>query len=358
MWWTAVGGMGVFTLSRFGAPPAVEAQPVPMPRSGVLAVESGMASTPARVPAECREALRERGEVEGHNVLVDYRWVTAGQTDRLNDFAVECVRRKVDRIVAVSPTAGQAVQRATTAIPMVMFAGDPVGPGLVVSLARPGGNSTGIAALTAEIGGTGLALLRALLPTVPHVAVLVHATDPFARPVLEPIESAARSRGVRLQPVGVRGAEEFDGAFATMVHARASAVSLQPVLATPRVAALAVQPHLRAIAPAAPFAEARGLMTYASNRARNWRSLATYVVKILKDAKPADLPGAHPRTFELVINLQTAQALGLTIPPTLLFQADTVLQEASGGERRGVVHWASGSPSTVAVAGGGEVPAA
>jgi putative tryptophan/tyrosine transport system substrate-binding protein len=326
MWWNAVGGIVVFTLSLLGAPRAVEAQPVPMPRIGVLAVESGMASTLERLQAEFREALRERGYVEGYNVLVDYRWVTAGQTDRLNDFAVEFVHRKVDLIVAVSTTAVHAVKRATTAIPIVMFAGDPVGTGLVVSLARPGGNITGIAALTAEIGGKCLELLRELLPTVTHVTVLVHATDPFARPFLEHIESAARSRSMRIQPVGVRSVEEFDGAFAAMVHERVDAVIIQPVVATPRAAALAVQHHLPAIAPSEPFAEARGLMTYASNRASNWRSLATYVVKILKDAKPADLPVEQPMKFDLVINLQTAQVLGLTIPPTLLFQADKVIQ--------------------------------
>jgi putative tryptophan/tyrosine transport system substrate-binding protein len=326
MWWSAVGGIVVFTLSLLGAPRAMEAQPALMPRIGVLAVESGMASTPERLQAGFREALRERGYVEGQHVLVDYRWVTAGQTDRLNDFAMELVHRKVDLIVAVSTTAVHAAQRATTAIPIVMFAGDPVGTGLVVSLAHPGGNITGIAALTAEIGGNCLELLRELLPTVTHIAALVHATDPFARPFLEHIESAARSRGVRIQPVSVRSVEEFDGAFAAMVHARAGAVIIQPILATPRVAALAVQHRLPAIAPSEPFAEAGGLMAYGANRASNWRSLATYVVKILKDAKPADLPVEQPMKFDLVINLQTAQALGLPIPPTLLFQADKVIQ--------------------------------
>jgi putative ABC transport system substrate-binding protein len=183
-----------------------------------------------------------------------------------------------------------------------------VGTGLVVSLARPGGNITGIAALTAEIGGKCLDLLRELLLTVTHVAALVHTTDPFARPFLEHIEFGARSRGVR-------SAEEFDGAFAAMVHERAGAVIIQPTLATPRAAALAVQHHLPAIAPSAPFAEARGLMTYASNRASNWRSLATYVDKILKGTKTADLPVERPMQFDLVINLKTAHVLGLTIPP-------------------------------------------
>ena len=154
-----------------------------------------------------------------------------------------------------------------------------------------------------------------------HIAALVHATDPFARPFLEHIESAAQSLGVRIQPVVVRGAEEVDGAFTAMVQERAEAVIIQSLLATPRAAELAVQHHLPAIS-VPSFVEAGGLMTYASNRADVWRKIATYVDKILKGAKPADLPVERTTKYDLVINLKTAQALGITIPPSLLFQAD------------------------------------
>jgi putative ABC transport system substrate-binding protein len=302
----------------------MEAQPAKVPRIGVLAVESGIFATPERALAEFREALRERGYVEGQNVLIDYRLVAAGQTERLNDLAVELVRLPVDLLVASLTPAAHAAKRATATIPIVFNAGDPVGTGLVASLARPGGNATGISGIA--LSGKCLELLRELLPTVPHVAALVHATDPFARPFLEDLQSATQSAGVRIQSVVVQGAEEFDGAFAAMVHEGAGAVIIQPILATPRAAALAVQHHLPTISPSTTFAEAGGLMTYTANRVGLWRSLATYVDKILKGAKPADLPVERPMKFDLVINLKTAQALGITIPPSLLFQADRVIQ--------------------------------
>ena len=333
MWWSTVGIMVTLTCSLLAALLPVEAQPAHVPRVGVLAVEGVMVSTLERFQAEFRGALRERGYVEGQNVLIDYRWVAAGQTERLNDLAVELVHLPVDLIVAFNTPAAQAAQRATMVIPIVFSAGDPVGTGLVANLARPGGNITGISGMGAETGGKCLELLRELLPTVTHVAVLVHATDPFARSFLAHIASAARSLGVRIHPVGVRihpvgvrGAEEFDGAFTAMVKEGVGAVIVQPLLATPRAAALAVQHHLPTISPGVTFAEAGGLMTYAANNASRWRSLATYVEKILKGAQPTDLPVEQPMKFGLVINLKTAQGLDLTIPPTLLFQADEVIR--------------------------------
>jgi ABC-type uncharacterized transport system substrate-binding protein len=326
MLWSTVGIIVTLTCSLLATLLPVEAQPAHVPRVGVLAVEGVMVSTLERFQAEFREALRERGYVEGQNVLIDYRWVAAGQTDRLNDLAVELVHLPVDLIVAFNTPSAQAAKRATMVIPIVFSAGDPVGTGLVTNLARPGGNITGISGMGAEIGGKCLELLRELLPTVTHVAVLVHATDPFARSFLAHIESAARSLGVRIHPVGVRGAEEFDGAFTAMVKEGVGAVIVQPLLATPRAAALAVQHHLPTISPGVTFAEAGGLMTYAANNAGRWRSLATYVEKILKGAQPADLPVEQPMKFGLVINLKTAQVLDLTIPPTLLFQADEVIK--------------------------------
>ena len=322
MWWSTVGVIVTLTLCILAAPLAGEAQPANVPRIGVL----GLVSTPEREQAQFREELHARGYVEGQNIRVDYRWVAAGQAERLDDLAVELVRLPVDLIVALSTPSVQAAKRATTAIPIVMAAGDPVETGLVASLARPGGNITGVAAMTTELGGKCVELLRELLPAVPHVAALVHATDPFARPFLEHIQSAAGSVGVQVQRVVVRGDAEVDDAFRAIVHAQAGAVIVQPILATPRAAELAVQHHLPAIAPRLDFAEVGGLMAYAANQASLRRSVGTYVDKILKGAKPADLPVERPMQFDLVLNLKTAQALGITMPPLLLFQAAQVIQ--------------------------------
>jgi putative ABC transport system substrate-binding protein len=322
MWWSTIGVLVTLTGSILSASLAVEAQPANVPRIGMLS----LAPTPESDQMLFREGLREHGYVEGQNIRVDYRWAASGQAEGLNDLAMELVRLPVDLIVAVSTPAAQAAKRATLTIPIVFIAGDPVGTGLVVSLARPGGNVTGVTALAAELGGKCLELLMDLLPGVTHVAALVHATDPFARPFLTHIQSDAQGISVRIHPVVVRGDEDLDGAFTAMLTAGASAVIIQPILATPRAAALAVQHHLPAIAPSASFAEVGGLMTYTANRVERWRSLATYVDKILKGTKPTDLPVARSMKFDLVLNLKTAQTLGITMPPSLLLQADRVIQ--------------------------------
>jgi putative tryptophan/tyrosine transport system substrate-binding protein len=319
--------LATLALTILVAPLATTAQqPTRVPRIGVLAMEGGMVATPERFQTEFREALRERGYVEGQTILVDYRWVAAGHADRLNDLAAALVRLPVDLLVAVSTPAAQAAKRATLTIPIVFLAGDPVGTGLVASLAQPGGHVTGVTGIGAEIGGKCLELLRELVAAVTRVAVLVHATDPFARPFLEDIQAAAQPVGVRVHPVFVQGEEEFDGAFTAMVHEGVGAVIVQLLLATPRAAALAVQHRLPAMATSAAFAEAGGLMTYGPKSAWRWQSVVTYVDKILKGAKPADLPVQRPMTFELVINLKTAKALGLTMPSSLLFQATEVIR--------------------------------
>jgi putative ABC transport system substrate-binding protein len=322
----SLGVVVTLVLSLLLVPLVAEAPPAHVPRVGVLAVEGGMVSTPERFQTEFREALRERGYVEGETILVRYRWVAAGQTERLHDLADELVHLPVDLIVAFNTPAAQAAKRATTVIPIIFNASDPVGTSLVASLTRPGENVTGISGIAAELGGKYLELLRELLPTVSAVAALVHTTDPCARPFLEQIQAAAQRLSVRIHPVGVTGAEAFDGAFTAMVDAGVGAVIIHPILATPRAAGLAVQHHLPTISLSLTFAEAGGLMTYAANQAGRWRSLATYVDKILKGAKPADLPVERPMQFDLVINLKTAQALGLTIPPSVLFQATEVIR--------------------------------
>jgi putative ABC transport system substrate-binding protein len=282
--------------------------------------------TPELFQEQFRVGLRELGYAEGQNIHVDYRWAAARQVERLNDLAAEFVRLKVDLIVAMATPSAHAAKRATTAIPIVMFSGDPLGSGLVTSLAHPEGNITGLAVLTSDLGGKCLELLRELLPAVTSVAALVHATDPFAKPFLEQIQATARSVGVQIHPVVVQGDEDLDKAFATMVTAQAGAVIIQPVLATQRAADLAVQHHLPAMSLWRWWANAGGLMAYGSNEEAAFRRVAYYVDRLLKGAKPADLPVEQPTKFEFVINLKTAQALGLTIPPTLLFQADEVLR--------------------------------
>ena len=301
---------------------AAAQQPTHVPHIGVLV----SIPTPELFQEQFRVGLRELGYAEGQNIHVDYRWAAARQVERLNDLAAEFVRLKVDLIVAMATPSAHAAKRATTAIPIVMFSGDPLGSGLVTSLAHPEGNITGLAVLTSDLGGKCLELLRELLPAVTSVAALVHATDPFAKPFLEQIQATARSVGVQIHPVVVQGDEDLDKAFATMVTAQAGAVIIQPVLATQRAADLAVQHHLPAMSLWRWWANAGGLMAYGSNEEAAFRRVAYYVDRLLKGAKPADLPVEQPTKFEFVINLKTAQALGLTIPPTLLFQADEVLR--------------------------------
>jgi putative ABC transport system substrate-binding protein len=262
MWWSTVGVLVSLTCSLLASPLPVAAQPAHVPRIGVLAIEGGLVATPDRFQAEFRAALRERGYVEGQTIRVDYRWVAPGQGDRLNDLAAELVRLPVDLIVAVSTPAAQAAKRATSALPIVFFAGDPVASGLVASVARPGGHVTGVTGIGAEIGGKCLEFLRELVPAVTHVAVLVQATDPFARPFLEDIQATAQPVGVHIHPVVVQGEEEFDSAFTAMGHAGVEAVIIQLLLATPRAAALALQHRLPAMATSEAFAAAGGLMTY------------------------------------------------------------------------------------------------
>jgi putative tryptophan/tyrosine transport system substrate-binding protein len=214
------------------APTVVAAaqQPTKVPYIGVLL----SIPTPELFRERFREGLRELGYTEGQNIRVEYRLAAARQVDRLNDLAAELVRLKVDIIVALYAPSAHAAKRATTTIPIVMLSGDPVGAGLVASLAHPGGNITGLSVLSTDIGGKCLELLRELLPTMIHVAALVHTTDPFAKPFLENIQSTARSFGVQIHPVVVQGDEDLDKAFTTMVTAQAGAVIIQPNLATPR----------------------------------------------------------------------------------------------------------------------------
>jgi len=311
---------------------AVTAQPrEKVPRVGYL--NPGSASDPLRQRRldAFRQGLRELGYVEGQNIAIESRWAE-GQYDRYPALAADLVRLKVDVIVAQSGAATQAAQQATRTIPIVMaLVTDPVGIGLVPSLARPGGNVTGTSFMAPDLVGKQLELLKELVPKVSRVALLRHPTNPGSAPYLREAEAAARILGVRLQTLEARNSQEIDSAFAAMTRERAGALLIFPdaLFGTQRrqIAELAAKRRLPAIHGGTPeYAEAGGLIAYSPNILDLERRAATYVDKILKGAKPADLPIEQPTKFELVINLKTAKALGLTIPQSLLQRADEIIQ--------------------------------
>jgi putative ABC transport system substrate-binding protein len=233
----------------------------------------------------------------------------------------------VDLIVASETPAVHAAKQATTTIPIVMApAGDPLGTGLVASLSRPGGNVTGLSAATAELAGKSLELIREVLPSARRVAALADPGNPFSKSFLEQIHLSAPSAKVEIVVVNVRAAEEFEAGFAEMVRQRAEAVIVQPTLPRKPAIDLALKHRLPSVSGNRAFADGGGLMTYAGSLADRYRNAAGYVDRILKGAKPADLPVQQPVKFELVVNQKTAKALGLTIPATLLARADDVIE--------------------------------
>ena len=273
--------------------------------------------------------LRELGYEEGRNIAVEYRWAE-GKIDRLPDLAAELVGLPVDIIISGDTDAILAVQRLSQTIPVVMTAiADPVGSGLVASLVRPGGNTTGLT-MMAELAGKRLELLRVIVPRAVSMAVLAHRDHRPTAQFIRETEVAGQALNVPLQIVQVRDPGEFDGAFANMIRARAAALIIQNNFLfnthLRRLADLGIKHHLPAMYPFRNFANVGGLITYGPDPDDLGRRAATYVDKILKGAKPADLPIEQPTKFELVINLKTAKALGLTIPPSLLSRADEVIQ--------------------------------
>ena len=276
-----------------------------------------------------RQGLRDLGYVEGQNITLEYRFAD-GKVERLPELAADLVRLKVDVILAEGGQAIRVAQHATGTIPIVFpTVPDPVGQGLVASLAQPGGNTTGVSFQEPELMGKRLELLKEAVPGVTRVAYLWHANPINARHLQE-TESAARALGVQLQAVEVRDPDTFDQAFASMAEAHADALITMPsgvfLSRRTQIVDLAAKARLPGIFPDREFAEAGGLMAYGPSLAANFRRAATYVDKILKGTKPADLPVEQPSEFEFVINLKTARALGLTIPSTLLFQANEVIQ--------------------------------
>jgi putative ABC transport system substrate-binding protein len=273
-----------------------------------------------------RQGLRELGYVEGQNIRFEFR-SAEGQINRLPELAAELVRLKVDIIVTWFTPTTRAAKQATREIPIVMAdAGDPVGTGLVASLPRPGGNVTGIAGITAELSGKCIELIREMLPAARRVTALANATDPFSKPFLEQVQLAGEATGTTINPVRISSRAEFEATFAAMEKERPDAIIVQPSLPSKRAAELALKHHVPAVSVPRWFAEEGGLMSYSARYADLFRKTAVYVDKILKGAQPADLPVEQPTIFELVINLKSARALDLTVPPVLLMRADEVIE--------------------------------
>ena len=277
-----------------------------------------------------RERLRELGYAEGQNVLFESRWGD-GQLSRLPSLARELVNARVDIVVAAGSESTRAVTLVTNSVPVVMATGgDVVGLGLVSSLAHPGGNVTGVVSLTGELGGKRLERLRQLIPAVSTVTIVRNLDNRGTRPFLNDAERAAKSLGIVVQVVGVHGPKDLDGAFSAMKRARTDAVMFADnslfINERRHVADLAVTHRLPMMAPAKEYAEAGVLVSYGTDYLDLFRRAATYVNKILKGARPGDLPIEQPTKFELVINLKTAKALGLSVPPSLLARADQIIE--------------------------------
>ncbi len=277
-----------------------------------------------------RQGLRELGYVEGRNIIVE--WRSADETfDRLPAFAAELVRLKVEVIVSAGPAVTRPLKQATSTIPIVMGADtDPVGSGFVASLARPGGNITGLATLSPEVSGKPLELLKEIVPRLSHAAVFGNLTNPGNVHELKETEVAAEAFGVRIRFFDVQGPKDIESAFGAAIKERAEAIIVlgNPVLNRHRrqVVELAAKTRLPATYARPEFVEAGGLMNYGASYNDLFRRAATYVDKILKNANPADLPVEQPTKFELVINLKTAKQIGLTIPQSVLFRADKLIK--------------------------------
>ena len=311
-----------------GWPLAARAQQPAMPVIGFLGATSPDAD--ADFLRAFRQTLKEAGFVEGETVTIEYRWAD-GQTERLPALAADLARLRVAVLATAGGAAALAAKAATTTIPIVFQVGDdPVKAGLVASLARPGGNLTGINFLAAEVAAKRLELLRELVPAAARVGVLVNAANPNAEMVLRDVEAAARAMGLQIQVQKAGTIGEIDSAFATFVRERADALFIgpEPVFRARRVqlALLAAHYRLPATYSLRDYAEAGGLMSYGPSLTVSFRQVGTYVGRILKGAKPSDLPVVQSTKFELVINRLPARMLGLTVPDKLLATADEVIE--------------------------------
>jgi putative tryptophan/tyrosine transport system substrate-binding protein len=297
-------------------------------RVGILS--TGSASSGLPLTKVFQEQLRELGYIEGQNVVFEFRYAD-GDNDRLPGLAEELVRLKVDVLVTAGTPAAVAAKNATSMIPIVTaIVADPVGAGLVTSLARPGGNVTGIANLDDELAGKRLALLMEAVPGLSRVAIMWKTGNPAHKTALREAEVVARARDVKLQPVDVRGPSEFQEAFSIMARSRVGALIVTADsmfnMHTTQLVDVATKSRLPTMFWRKDFVAAGGLMSYGTIYSDLQRRAAIYVDRIAKGAKPADLPLEQATKFELVINLKTAKALGLTIPPSLLARADQVIE--------------------------------
>jgi putative tryptophan/tyrosine transport system substrate-binding protein len=315
----------------FSTPLAAEAQQAgEVPRIGYI--NPGYPSDPIRVRrlAAFREGLRELGYVEGRNIALELRWAE-GKYDRYPALAGDLVRLKVHVIVTIGGAATKAAKQVTRTIPIVMsLVTDPVESGLVGSLARPGGNVTGTSIMAPDLAGKQFELLKQALPEISRVALLWNPANPGGAVQLREAEAAARAAGVRLQALEARDSQEIDNAFAAMRRERAGAlvVLADAILYNQRkqIADLAAKSRLPSASALREYVEAGGLIAYSADFVDLERRSATFVDKILKGAKPADLPVEQPTKFDLIVNLRTAKAFGLTIPPALLLRADQVIE--------------------------------
>jgi putative ABC transport system substrate-binding protein len=321
-----IGGVAA---APFASPLTAFAQQA-MPVIGFLHTAS--AAPFARYVAAFRRGLGEAGYVEGRNVAIEYRWAE-GRFDRLLELAADLVRHRVSVIATPGGTAGALAAKAATAtIPIVIgIPDDPVKFGLVTSLARPGGNATGINFFTAELVAKRLGLLRELVPQAARIALLVNPGDATnAATTVKSVEAAAHTIGLRIQVVNASTSDEIDAAFATLVRERVDALFVAPgaFFNTRRVqlATLAARHAIPAAYAVRDYPEAGGLMSYGTSIGDMFRQVGVYTGRVLKGEKPSDLPVLQPTKFELVINLRTAKALGLAVPPTLIARADEVIE--------------------------------